>query len=112
MFRAALAQLVEHIIRNDGVACSSHASGTKNSLKFKRLMTLWQAHLRNAIFAEPLWNRTEKCSHIAQTYLFASQSVYVLTMNKRADLILRITFILFPSVVIAGIIAKAFGLDR
>lgn len=28
MFRAALAQLVEHIIRNDGVACSSHASGT------------------------------------------------------------------------------------
>lgn len=25
---AALAQLVEHIIRNDGVACSSHASGT------------------------------------------------------------------------------------
>ena len=26
---AALAQLVEHIIRNDGVACSSHASGTK-----------------------------------------------------------------------------------
>ena len=28
---AALAQLVEHIIRNDGVACSSHASGTKFS---------------------------------------------------------------------------------
>jgi hypothetical protein len=27
---AALAQLVEHIIRNDGVACSSHASGTNN----------------------------------------------------------------------------------
>src|SRR6478609_11598945 len=26
--QAALAQLVEHIIRNDGVACSSHASGT------------------------------------------------------------------------------------
>ena len=26
--RAALAQLVEHIIRNDGVASSSHASGT------------------------------------------------------------------------------------
>ena len=26
---AALAQLVEHIIRNDGVACSSHASGTR-----------------------------------------------------------------------------------
>src|ERR1700744_1073 len=25
---AALAQPVEHIIRNDGVACSSHASGT------------------------------------------------------------------------------------
>ena len=26
--RAALAQLVEHIIRNDGVTCSSHVSGT------------------------------------------------------------------------------------
>ena len=26
--KAALAQLVEHVIRNDGVACSSHASGT------------------------------------------------------------------------------------
>src|SRR6185437_6942468 len=26
--KTALAQLVEHIIRNDGVACSSHASGT------------------------------------------------------------------------------------
>ena len=25
---AALAQPVEHIIRNDGVACSSHAGGT------------------------------------------------------------------------------------
>jgi hypothetical protein len=27
-WRAALAQLVEHIIRNDGVTCSSHVSGT------------------------------------------------------------------------------------
>src|SRR3569832_333836 len=26
--QAALAQLVEHIIRNDGVRCSSHLSGT------------------------------------------------------------------------------------
>jgi hypothetical protein len=25
---AALAQLVEHIIRNDGVRCSNHLSGT------------------------------------------------------------------------------------
>ena len=25
---AALAQLVEHVIRNDGVRCSSHLSGT------------------------------------------------------------------------------------
>jgi hypothetical protein len=31
---AALAQLVEHIIRNDGVRCSSHLSGTKH---FKHL---------------------------------------------------------------------------
>ena len=30
--KAALAQPVEHIIRNDGVACSSHASGT-NKIK-------------------------------------------------------------------------------
>jgi hypothetical protein len=28
---AALAQLVEHIIRNDGVRCSSHLSGTNLS---------------------------------------------------------------------------------
>jgi hypothetical protein len=28
---AALAQLVEHIIRNDGVTCSSHVSGTSLS---------------------------------------------------------------------------------
>ncbi len=26
--RAAIAQLVEHIIRNDGVGCSNHPSGT------------------------------------------------------------------------------------
>lgn len=30
---AALAQLVEHIIRNDGVTCSSHVSGTRASSK-------------------------------------------------------------------------------
>src|SRR3954452_5210052 len=29
--QAALAQLVEHIIRNDGVRCSSHLSGTTPS---------------------------------------------------------------------------------
>jgi hypothetical protein len=28
---AALAQLVEHVIRNDGVRCSSHLSGTISS---------------------------------------------------------------------------------
>ena len=31
---AALAQLVEHIIRNDGVTCSSHVSGTTQSYGF------------------------------------------------------------------------------
>src|SRR6185437_6178662 len=36
--KAALAQLVEHIIRNDGVACSSHASGTISPLRAKGLM--------------------------------------------------------------------------
>jgi hypothetical protein len=30
---AALAQLVEHIIRNDGVTCSSHVSGTSLSTR-------------------------------------------------------------------------------
>ena len=30
VLRAALAQLVEHVIRNDGVGCSSHPSGTNN----------------------------------------------------------------------------------
>lgn len=30
---AALAQLVEHIIRNDGVTCSSHVSGTTFSIR-------------------------------------------------------------------------------
>ena len=29
---AALAQLVEHIIRNDGVGCSNHPSGTTGFL--------------------------------------------------------------------------------
>ena len=33
--KAALAQLVEHIIRNDGVRCSSHLSGTIFSLSVK-----------------------------------------------------------------------------
>jgi len=32
--RAALAQLVEHIIRNDGVRCSSHLGGTMASFSY------------------------------------------------------------------------------
>jgi hypothetical protein len=36
---AALAQSVEHIIRNDGVACSSHASGTKFFRKISGIYT-------------------------------------------------------------------------
>lgn len=35
--RAALAQLVEHIIRNDGVRCSSHLSGTSFSNRWSKL---------------------------------------------------------------------------
>src|SRR3954451_16398683 len=31
--QAALAQLVEHIIRNDGVRCSSHLSGTTSNCR-------------------------------------------------------------------------------
>ena len=34
---AALAQLVEHIIRNDGVRCSSHLGGTIFSTKPREL---------------------------------------------------------------------------
>lgn len=37
-WHAALAQLVEHVIRNDGVTCSSHVSGTIFHLKFKCLI--------------------------------------------------------------------------
>ena len=33
---AALAQLVEHIIRNDGVTCSSHVSGTTSTFAIDR----------------------------------------------------------------------------
>ncbi len=33
---AALAQLVEHIIRNDGVTCSSHVSGTTTFMSKNR----------------------------------------------------------------------------
>ena len=31
--KAALAQLVEHIIRNDGVGCSNHPSGTISAIR-------------------------------------------------------------------------------
>ena len=40
---AALAQLVEHIIRNDGVACSSHASGTTQHIADRALIGTGQA---------------------------------------------------------------------
>ena len=48
---AALAQLVEHIIRNDGVTCSSHVSGTIFLHIFKALIvhsTLSALHTRRA----------------------------------------------------------------
>lgn len=38
LWDAALAQLVEHIIRNDGVTCSSHVSGTTILLITSRTM--------------------------------------------------------------------------
>ncbi len=41
---AALAQLVEHIIRNDGVGCSNHPCGTiRIARKFALLMPQWGA---------------------------------------------------------------------
>ena len=43
---AALAQLVEHIIRNDGVTCSSHVSGTRAFFEFFRPVR--RLNLRNA----------------------------------------------------------------
>lgn len=36
---AALAQLVEHIIRNDGVTCSSHVSGTTSFTSLFQYLT-------------------------------------------------------------------------
>jgi hypothetical protein len=37
--------LVEHVIRNDGVACSSHASGTKYLSQFNQLcVVVFVAH--------------------------------------------------------------------
>ncbi|CCV03294.1 hypothetical protein MESS2_1030151 [Mesorhizobium metallidurans STM 2683] len=41
--RAALAQLVEHIIRNDGVRCSSHLSGTNYLFAFPIIFALTPA---------------------------------------------------------------------
>ncbi len=40
---AALAQLVEHIIRNDGVRCSSHLSGTITSSR--EIQQIWREGL-------------------------------------------------------------------
>ena len=37
--KAALAQLVEHIIRNDGVRCSSHLCGTRSHWNYYRKLT-------------------------------------------------------------------------
>ena len=48
--RAALAQLVEHIIRNDGVRCSSHLSGTNY---FPRVCGFPRRRAKNAVVA--LW---------------------------------------------------------
>jgi hypothetical protein len=45
---AALAQLVEHVIRNDGVRCSSHLSGTiSHSLEFYLTPPLFVLDKRN-----------------------------------------------------------------
>ena len=48
---AALAQLVEHIIRNDGVTCSSHVSGTitpSASIHFR--LKKWRKSAKNSLF--------------------------------------------------------------
>jgi hypothetical protein len=60
---AALAQLVEHIIRNDGVRCSSHLSGT-----ISHFLTFY-----------PLWFPLLKKYHAATT---ASKIVSVHTHSK------------------------------
>src|SRR3954449_4203052 len=47
--QAALAQLVEHIIRNDGVACSSHASGTTSlTRQLSRILPKSRKHAAHA----------------------------------------------------------------
>ena len=43
--RAALAQSVEHIIRNDGVRCSNHLSGTIFPLKIKGFIWFFGTNL-------------------------------------------------------------------
>ncbi len=52
---AALAQSVEHIIRNDGVTCSSHVSGTI-FFKIKGLNTglyRWDIPVRHSLYSPP-----------------------------------------------------------
>jgi hypothetical protein len=49
---AALAQLVEHIIRNDGVTCSSHVSGTTHSQYPRYLGRGTTQHVTMARFCE------------------------------------------------------------
>ena len=43
---AALAQLVEHIIRNDGVGCSNHPSGTTGVFFYD--FTILAGHIKMA----------------------------------------------------------------
>ena len=56
--QAALAQLVEHIIRNDGVGCSNHPSGTIDLLPEFLDWTAWLCFAKNKGGRKKLNNRS------------------------------------------------------
>ena|GEM_PF-2029729 len=73
---AALAQLVEHIIRNDGVTCSSHVSGTTFPIISARRC---KAKGRSVRYARAkrmggLWHHSNMCAQALQASLLASNA--------------------------------------
>lgn len=83
-FRAALAQLVEHIIRNDGVSSSSLLSGTRFYEKIKRLLPTLSYFSKGALS----WNHfgTKRVKHHLSEKLIRSNFAFsidcFINMNK------------------------------
>ena len=70
---AALAQLVEHRIRNAGVACSSHASGTKMFLR----VIIWSGHVYSSQTCEVKQQQMDQIGRFfAEIYPLIPQSKY------------------------------------